>query len=594
MGKGSLSVTLGCLIALALFCFPGAAGAVEAVPTPLPAQPGFEQEPNGAPGTATPLGSGQRMRAALSPAGESDYYRFEARAGDRVFASTMTSAVGSTGATQLALLAADGATTLELDLDDGSSGSSASSIAGAAIPSNGTYYLKVSHPSTEGVLRLYDLYLQLHSGLPLPEMEPNDSPAEAAPLSGGYVSGRQSPSSDRDFFALNLNAGDTVFLSLDLDPERDGISFNARLGVGLFHEDKHIAVVNNRVTAFPSIPAEDYKVTVSRSGTYYAYIKAVGEDEGGEEATYRLSATVLPADQPSCRTYVSRPSPGAISDDGERIFPISVSDPGLIERAAISLDMTHNFPRDLVASLHAPSGYEVPLFDDIGSFTPGLHVHWLAHFEPYAAVSPLGTLNPVMVQPEIGDQLAWLVGQQMAGTWSLVVRDEALGETGSVAAIELILCSPSPLSTSTALIPAVSPLLSRLKVTPRRFRAANSATAASHGRAGGKAAIGATVSYWNSQQALARLSLLKSLPGRRVRGRCVAFSSSTADEPRCRRLQDMGGFAHRDLAGKNSMWFSGRVMGRKLPPGRYLLSVSAVAPTDMQSNRLRRSFVVLP
>ena len=53
-------------------------------------------------------------------------------------------------------------------------------------------------------------------------------------LSGGWVSGDTSSTTDADFYSLNLNAGDTVFLSLDLDPERDSIDWNGQLGFGTF------------------------------------------------------------------------------------------------------------------------------------------------------------------------------------------------------------------------------------------------------------------------------------------------------------------------------------------------------------------------
>lgn len=134
-------------------------------------------------------------------------------AGDRIYAAVMTSfsANGSTDS-ELTLLASDGVTVLEADNDDGSFGSLSSSIAGAVIPSAGNYYLKVSH-ATGSQLRPYDLWVQIQSGSPVAEVEPNDSsPFQVLPTSG-WVSGALSSASDNDFFSLTLNAGDAVFLA---------------------------------------------------------------------------------------------------------------------------------------------------------------------------------------------------------------------------------------------------------------------------------------------------------------------------------------------------------------------------------------------
>src|SRR5690606_21316004 len=122
--------------------------------------------------------------------------------------------------------------------DNGSFAALSSSIAGASIPSTGTYFLKVND-FTAGTAseRPYELHLSVLSGAPTPEVESNDTPATANPLpANGWVSGTRDPAlaTEQDWFSLTLNAGDTVFLSLDVDPERDGVVWNGRLGFALF------------------------------------------------------------------------------------------------------------------------------------------------------------------------------------------------------------------------------------------------------------------------------------------------------------------------------------------------------------------------
>ncbi|MDX1998657.1 MAG: PPC domain-containing protein, partial [Thermoanaerobaculia bacterium] len=188
---------------------------------------GGEVEPNGTTATASPLGgSNLVVRAPLWPNGDIDFYSFTATAGDRVYAAVMTSgAAGNSTDGQLTLLASDGTTTIEFDDDNGSFAALSPTIAGATIPSTGTYFLRVND-FTAGTTseRPYELHFRLQSGSPTPEVEANDTPATANPLpANGWVSGTRDPAAatEQDWYSFNLNAGDTVFLSLDMNPERD-------------------------------------------------------------------------------------------------------------------------------------------------------------------------------------------------------------------------------------------------------------------------------------------------------------------------------------------------------------------------------------
>ena len=196
----------------------------------------LETEPNDSAGTATVLtGSVAKITGNIFPNGDVDYYAFTAQAGDRVYAATMTSASANASIdSQLALLATDGSTVLESDDDNGSFGATSSSIAGATIPVSGTHYLRVSHDSPTSQLRPYDLWVRLQSGAPTAETEPNDAiPGQPLPASG-WVSGALSSTTDVDYYAVTLNAGDSVAASLDLHPDRYGVEWNGLLGLGPF------------------------------------------------------------------------------------------------------------------------------------------------------------------------------------------------------------------------------------------------------------------------------------------------------------------------------------------------------------------------
>src|SRR6185295_4691421 len=144
-----------------------------------------EVEPNGTAATASPIaGTNVVVKGNLFPNGDIDFYSFTATAGDRIYAATMTSfSAGSSTDSQVTLLASDGTTVIEFDDDNGSFAGLSSSIAGATIPTTGTYYLKIND-FTAGTAseRPYELYLRLQSGAPTPEIEGNNTPATANPL----------------------------------------------------------------------------------------------------------------------------------------------------------------------------------------------------------------------------------------------------------------------------------------------------------------------------------------------------------------------------------------------------------------------------
>jgi hypothetical protein len=63
------------------------------------------------------------------------------------------------------------------------------------------------------------------------------------------------------------------------------------------------------------------------------------------------------------------------------------------------------------------------------------------------------------------------------------------------------------------------------------------------------------------------------VPGIQRDRRCVAAprGTRTAHSKRCTRLTLVGSFRHRDHAGGTTLHFSGRLRGRVLKPGAYLL-----------------------
>ncbi|WP_257385976.1 beta strand repeat-containing protein [Tahibacter caeni] len=417
-----------------------------------------EVEPNGTAATASPLtGTNFVVRANLFPNGDIDFYSFQANAGDRVYAATMTSAsAGSSTDSQLTLLDSDGTTIVEFDDDNGSFAALSSTIAGATIPATGTYYLKVND-FTAGTTseRSYELHVRIQSATdtPTPEVESNDTPATANPLpANGWVSGARNPAlaTEQDWYSLALNAGDTVYLSLDLDPERDGTVWNGRLGFALFGDaGNQILVVDDAgtgdVAPNPNRPSEAMFFTVKDAGTYFAFVDSASAAVGGPTATYHLSVSVHPATDEgvNCTTYTSTDVPKTIGP-GTGLVSSTIVVPGnpRIADLDVAINLNHALMQDVDVHLRSPAGNDNGLFTDIGAAATGGQQQMDAVFDDEAGIPPGFTvLKGVQIKPENNStagtastsgayRLASFDGENAGGTWTLDVRDDTAGANG--------------------------------------------------------------------------------------------------------------------------------------------------------------------
>jgi uncharacterized repeat protein (TIGR01451 family) len=415
-----------------------------------------EVEPNGTTATASPLGGTNLVaRGMLFPNGDVDFYSFTALAGDRVYAATMTSfSAGSSTDSQLTLLAPDGTTVIEFDDDNGTFAALSSTIAGAVIPTNGTYFLRVND-FTAGTTseRPYELHLRVQSGAPTPEVEANDTPATANPLpASGWVSGTRNPavSTEQDWFSFTANAGDTVFLSLDVDPEDDLVVWNGRLGLGLFGDaGNQVLVVDDAgtgdVTPNPNRPSEAFFMTVRNSGTYFAFVDSASAAVGGPTATYHLSVSIRPASNEgvNCTTYTSTNVPQTIGP-GTGLVSSTITVPGnpRIADVDVEIQLNHALMQDIDAHLRSPAGNDIGLFTDIGAAATGGQQQMDLVFDDEAGVTPLFTImRGIQYKPENNStagtastsgayRLSWLDGENAGGTWTLDLRDDTAGANG--------------------------------------------------------------------------------------------------------------------------------------------------------------------
>lgn len=422
-----------------------------------------EVEPNNTAATATPIGTGAKVKASsIFPNGDIDFYSFTANANDRVYAATMTSfSAGNSTDSQLTLLDSLG-NVIETDNDNGTFAALSSSIAGAVIPTTGTYYLKVND-FTAGTTseRPYDLWFKVQSGSPTAEVETNDTAGTANPLpANGWVSGARDVAlaSEQDWYSMTLNAGDTVFLSLDLDPERDSTVWNGRLGFGRLGDagDQLVYADDAGSVETPTtIPSEALFVTVKTAGTYYAYVDSASAAVGGPTATYNLSVSVLPHAPigVNCTTYTSTDVPKTIGP-GTGLNSSTITVPGnpRIESLRVSIQLNHALMNDIDAQLRSPAGNDNGLFSDIGAAVVGGQTQMDLTLDDNAATPPFTTvLSPVILKPELNYRLGWFKGENAGGVWTLDLRDDTAGANGgTLTAWSMEICEQPPAPSGTA------------------------------------------------------------------------------------------------------------------------------------------------
>jgi streptogramin lyase len=208
------------------------------------------------------------------------------------------------------------------------------------------------------------------------------------------------------------------------------------------------------------------------------------------------------------------------------------------------------------------------------------------HFE-YGTSTAYGTTVPVPDASVGSDTATHAVAQAIAGLapgTTYHFRLVATNSAGTAAGADQTFTTLPP----NPLVPP--PRLSGLKLTPSRFRAA---------RRGGSIAsakrppTGARISYRDSVRATARFTVRRVVAGVRVGKRCVRPRGRPSKRARrCQLLVTLGSFLHADKPGRNRFRFTGRVSGKKLPPGAYTLVVTATNDGGI-SNRPSARFTIL-
>jgi len=225
----------------------------------------------------------------ISPGGDEDLYSFAGTSGSRLWALVDTGGDPGPGSTSgdsiLTLLAADGASVVEEDNDDGSGnggdstldfdGDLASAIAGRTLTGNGIYYLRIKADSTDAIIDPYKLFAVLTQSSS-PEVEPNNAPVTATSIVtsnnlAGCRDGQIGSAGDVDLYSVSAPSNAVILVSADCDPQRDGNSTD--LLVFLIDSDGTTILFTADSSSDEPEAAESFSFKIPHDGVFHVMVR---------------------------------------------------------------------------------------------------------------------------------------------------------------------------------------------------------------------------------------------------------------------------------------------------------------------------------
>ena len=144
-------------------------------------------------------------------------------------------------------------------------------------------------------------------------------------------------------------------------------------------------------------------------------------------------------DGPDVARYDLTGAPAAIPDAGTVTYQIAVSDSFQISDIDVLVDIAHTRDADLRATLIAPDGTRVPLFDRVGGSGSGFDDTLL---DADAATAVTAGIAPFAARYKPQGNLAGLEGRSVQGTWQLELSDLAAGQGGTLQGWSLFVTRP--------------------------------------------------------------------------------------------------------------------------------------------------------
>ncbi len=131
-------------------------------------------------------------------------------------------------------------------------------------------------------------------------------------------------------------------------------------------------------------------------------------------------------------TIVSADVPKQIKDTSQVVSQLTFSELGTVLEVEVTLDLTHSFVGDLDVFLVSPSGRSVELFTSVGGQFNDFHNLTLAD-DAERSIDSIGSDDlPYTGRWRPEGLLSDFLGDDAAGTWTLLIRDIAFGDQGNL------------------------------------------------------------------------------------------------------------------------------------------------------------------
>ena len=260
----------------------------------------------------------------------------------------------------------------------------------------------------------------------------------------------------------------------------------------------------------------------------------------------------------------------AIQGAFARLSPVSIAfagQPPGTASAAQTVTLTNDGPAPLTVSGETLTGAGAAAFHRSGDSCAGATL----------AAGTTCQLTLRFAPASAGAQSATLALQSTAANTLSAVT---LSGTGVMPSSSL----PSSSLPSSPLPPAApGPVLSALKLSPRRFRAALTGATTTTAAVGKNGTI---ISYRDSEAAVTTFTVERPVAGMRYSGRCIKRPTHPNKKARrCTLYQTVGRFTHTDTAATNRLRFTGRINYHTLTRGRYRLQ--AIARKNRKTSKPR-------
>jgi subtilisin-like proprotein convertase family protein len=332
----------------------------------------------------------------------------------------------------------------------------------------------------------------------------------------------------------------------------------------------------NNAVETPLVPEEALGAYVGEdpNGTWTLRVEDDNNGDSGDLERWSVALTTCSAAPPSAGFSAEAAAPIALADDTTATSTLTL---GGLGSHLLDLDLrtqiAHTFGADLDITLTSPAGTVTTLTTDNGGSADNVF-RGTVWDDDGGGPNPPGPVtlnnfeNGVVESPLVPEEaMGAFLGENPNGTWTLHVVDDNAGDTGTLESWSLAAqtepVAPPP--------DVTAPLLDRLTVRPRRFRA------------GGR---GARVGYRLSEPATVAFRVQRAARGRRAGRRCAPATRRNRRARRCTRWVSLRrGLSRRGRAGSNRFRFRGRVGGRRLRRGAYRLVATATDATGNRSSR---------